>query len=792
MPTIKLKNFKYGLDSRRSELESQPGTLVELENAHINQGGEIEKRKAFVYTAFPADTFGAQATSSGIVTFGSITDPGGWSAISAAVGETVYYQRLQHPAVLFGETYDAASHAMTEIIFSEAYGRAAFVNAVFADGSVFQYYDGELVDDFIEGMVLSYQAEKNVKIAKSIKDTIDTLDEYEATQITFATTHRARTGGVATLTVASTSGLLVGQSVDITGMSATYNKTNAVLLAPLTATTINYAISDGTTEGTTVDSTGVITSSLISVEGQAGVNFSVLTSKTSVSGSFGVSTTTTEGTTGNPGSSAVGSFSLTGGRFGGEATGTLTISANVTVGANVTIGRSGATKVYTFVNTLTTEGDVKLGVSAAESMQNLINAINHLTNGATYQCAEPNADVVAGDLSGGVAFTVVARIGGAGGNSILTTETSGNLAWGSGTLTGGVSSGTSNNIASIKVVSPLGPFTELLQSSVDFVTDLITTCEAVVTAINDNTDVSGYTATLDGATISIFSSVAASPQPNNYNIVVTCNGNVCVGECFFYFQAPSNVVQTTEISVGGVDVQGADLDWPAGGGIPYNPATLTKLYYTLEAQINAGTTAGVAHGIIACAHAGYIQLSKRVTSSEDLSLAVYVTFATGTSPTKGGVVFTSNPNLREIIPSGFTAFVSPLSYAQVAKVPNTDTTDSLIHEGSYPVVCNVLGGTPPYTYKWIAVQGPPPDFFQLSGEQSIHQIIAGPGQLITTLVTRQFASKTTYIDGVVATTYPERITNGKTYFCQWICRVTDVTGATTLSDAVTFALTTVK
>lgn len=71
MASIKIKNFKFGLDTRRSELESQAGTLLRLVNAHVNQGGEIEKRFGFFRQPRPTSTYGAQPTSAGIVIFGS-------------------------------------------------------------------------------------------------------------------------------------------------------------------------------------------------------------------------------------------------------------------------------------------------------------------------------------------------------------------------------------------------------------------------------------------------------------------------------------------------------------------------------------------------------------------------------------------------------------------------------------------------------------------------------------------------------------------------------------------------
>lgn len=70
MSYITVENFKFGLDARRSELTSQSGTLVTLENAYVNNGGEIEKRKAFVRATLPYWTFDLVATPSGLVTFG--------------------------------------------------------------------------------------------------------------------------------------------------------------------------------------------------------------------------------------------------------------------------------------------------------------------------------------------------------------------------------------------------------------------------------------------------------------------------------------------------------------------------------------------------------------------------------------------------------------------------------------------------------------------------------------------------------------------------------------------------
>ena len=48
MPYYVIENFARGVDTRRSAETTQPGALRLLRNAFVNEGGEIEKRKAFV------------------------------------------------------------------------------------------------------------------------------------------------------------------------------------------------------------------------------------------------------------------------------------------------------------------------------------------------------------------------------------------------------------------------------------------------------------------------------------------------------------------------------------------------------------------------------------------------------------------------------------------------------------------------------------------------------------------------------------------------------------------------
>ena len=169
-----IQDFRGGLDARKFKLNLPAGTLTDLVNAHITQGGEIEKRKAFVRlvnssggvaTSLSAGaTFGMQETATGIVVFGSgapTTYPPG-----------VTYQRLTHP--------DGAT-AMSGIVHSAVYGDYVFVCVQFADLYQFAYYNGLLVNDFTAGLILPY-LNTNPKIAAMLTAIVNNTVNYSALQ----------------------------------------------------------------------------------------------------------------------------------------------------------------------------------------------------------------------------------------------------------------------------------------------------------------------------------------------------------------------------------------------------------------------------------------------------------------------------------------------------------------------------------------------------------------------------------------------------------------------------------
>lgn len=174
MPSILIENFKFGLDKRRSILTSQMGTLDVIVNAHINQGGEIEKRKAFIpvnlATNRPAGLkiLGVEALKDHVVIYGDIDNPedSQWPPVGGSL-PFVYQPLFRYPAaeadgkgetacnVTLHENYCSvcveSAYAgrvnAEEIIHSTVYGNKTFVIARLVDQSVVAFYDGKIIKD---------------------------------------------------------------------------------------------------------------------------------------------------------------------------------------------------------------------------------------------------------------------------------------------------------------------------------------------------------------------------------------------------------------------------------------------------------------------------------------------------------------------------------------------------------------------------------------------------------------------------------------------------------------------
>lgn len=154
MAYLNVANFKFGLDTRRSQLTSVPGTLEMCENAHINQGGEVEKRKAFVGVncvvgsvvagTLPKGTgycFGAEPGVSTIYTFGSANTPGGLPA------EFTYLKCVSpQGGNMIGVTYSTTFAGLPFII-------AVFDDTPFGASNTYCFYNGVIVGDLVSGLI---------------------------------------------------------------------------------------------------------------------------------------------------------------------------------------------------------------------------------------------------------------------------------------------------------------------------------------------------------------------------------------------------------------------------------------------------------------------------------------------------------------------------------------------------------------------------------------------------------------------------------------------------------------
>lgn len=130
MPYILVEDFRAGLDTRRTEITSIPGSARTLTNCHISRGGEIEKRKAFVtYATLPAGTHGLATAGGQIFVFGSAATPD-----MSAVPENINYIRFQPPSAV-------SSTTMTEVLGVDFFNGEPYVASQFSDGRIYHHWN---------------------------------------------------------------------------------------------------------------------------------------------------------------------------------------------------------------------------------------------------------------------------------------------------------------------------------------------------------------------------------------------------------------------------------------------------------------------------------------------------------------------------------------------------------------------------------------------------------------------------------------------------------------------------
>lgn len=124
---------------------------------------------------------------------------------------------------------------------------------------------------------------------------------------------------------------------------------------------------------------------------------------------------------------------------GGTAASTiLTAGGNATDGGSITIG----SKTYTFQATLTdVDGNIHIGASASDTLDNLIAAINASggTPGTDYAASNTIHPTVSAAAGAGDTVNLTAKSAGTLGNSLASTSTDGNLSFSGATFAGGTS-----------------------------------------------------------------------------------------------------------------------------------------------------------------------------------------------------------------------------------------------------------------------------------------------------------------------------------------------------------------
>ena len=129
MPYYEIADFRAGIDLRKSSITAPAGTLRTLNNAHVTQGGEVEKRGKFEqFATLPSGTFGLMELNAVVY----VVKPG---VTSYTTSEGIYVQGFTMPS---GKTASALSD------WDLFNGKIYFV-ILGTDGSYYHFYDGAYV-----------------------------------------------------------------------------------------------------------------------------------------------------------------------------------------------------------------------------------------------------------------------------------------------------------------------------------------------------------------------------------------------------------------------------------------------------------------------------------------------------------------------------------------------------------------------------------------------------------------------------------------------------------------------
>lgn len=214
MAYLLIQNFQGGLDTRKSAYTAPPGSLRYARNVHLTRGAEIEVRKRFVpvYTLPAGQTKGCTTVRGQLYVFGH--------AAGVSVPAGVNYQQLAAPG----------GYALVRILSTDNFNGKIYVVALFADGSVYHFYDGVRVTDWdaIAQSVATVQA-----LATLMASRVDALEEVSAVASNNRVVVTAAVPGVAFTYATST---VNGGAVDDQTLTAVLSQANVPAVQGVAAT----------------------------------------------------------------------------------------------------------------------------------------------------------------------------------------------------------------------------------------------------------------------------------------------------------------------------------------------------------------------------------------------------------------------------------------------------------------------------------------------------------------------------------------------------------------------------
>jgi hypothetical protein len=697
-----ITDFRQGLDARKYKLALPPGTLLQCDNAHITQGGEIEKRKAFVQVSIPAAYtgihYGMQPAADGIYLFGTTLVV----QATATRDRVANVARLKLPFAsgtfivgnvvnisgVGGTAYNGNGIVITAVTnaagdqwisYASVAGNEA-LNTVDTGGQVIlaaNVLPAPLIYEILPnantyGGVLSWSfgpAMTAVLSSTIFSGAPFALAKYSDGSIYpfYGSALNRLIGPPANQFPMANCGVVVSDAVAGLQLQAPGFPVNGsyllVSLMLLAAASGSYT---STTTDTGVEHTYSIPTTL------NGTPYTVSTSIITSAGTL-VAAQQTSGTASTASAQAVGSFEIVSAGNGTQATGTTTNTsgANMNDGDTLTIG----TTVYRFKNAMAQAYDVKIGGTRQVTLASFAAAINGTgVTGTDYfagTVAHPTVRCVAlNTTSAPFTLSLMAINGGTAGNALAFSSTAGTrLVVSAATLTGAVDS---------KINQIVINGTNLLAAAVAFTTNETTTAAAVATAINAN-PASGYQATSSGKAVNILVQVAGA-TPNGRAVQVQCQGTVVCGTGAFSLTGSGFTLDFCKAN--GVDLMNDAILLANESVMTYPQVTgqvLSDFCRAVANNLNSGTAT---HGYLAHCPLGSVSiyLCKATTTSTDSQqvLDVSVTASVGQS--------------GSAIPVTVTPLAIALDINAVA-IGNNGTSDA--------VTATPIGGVSPFVFKWV-------------------------------------------------------------------------------------------